>query len=85
MNEGQNKSWVSYLAVCPFYHRENGRGIWCVGWEPDQFIRLVFNRDQDCACHIRGHCRSIRHWAECPIARMLAEIEEAKKEGGKQR
>ena len=61
--------YVSKLAVCPFYKRENRYLICCSGLADNSSIHLAFGLASDCKAHKTSRCRS--DYMKCSVYRML--------------
>lgn len=70
------RHYMSTEAKCPYYRSEESTVINCEGFQEGLLLRLVFR--QKANAFKQQHCR--KDWQSCPVARMLAAVEE--EEGG---
>ena len=70
----------SYLAQCPFYHRDKNETLVCEGVEEDSTINLVMSNKEKRKGYQSEYCNA--NWQNCLIARvLLAKWEEEEKTG----
>lgn len=69
------KSYVRREALCPYYHREEARRLFCEGPEPGIALQLSFPRGQRFDRYLHQYC--CRDWDHCLVADMLARKYEA--------
>lgn len=55
---------------CPYYRRDETRGIRCEGVEKDAALHLNFIRERSWLRYKKHYCRA--RWCRCRIARMLS-------------
>jgi len=73
--------YVSYLAVCPFYVREDSTHTSCDGFgDVVAGVTLRFSGAEAARRFKSDHCRSLRGCSDCPVHQMLRfEIDAATK------
>lgn len=82
----KNRTHASYLARCPFYHREGSYEIQCDGWTRRQTLTVTFADKGAAAEHRRRYCRTGENegkgdagFAACPLFAFIREhLEEEK-------
>ena len=65
------KKLDSYVR-CPYYRRDETRGVRCEGVEKDSALHLNFVKDASLLRYKKRYCRS--RWCRCRIARMLSRM-----------
>ena len=63
------KSYVRREVLCPFYHREEQRWLFCEGPEEGVDLRLSFSGKTAFDRYL--HCYCLRDWDRCRVAEML--------------
>ena len=72
------KSFVRREALCPFYHREEDRRLFCEGPEADIHLQLIFPRRKAFESYLHRLC--CLDWDRCRIAQMLERKYEEREE-----
>ena len=75
------KSFVRREVLCPFYHREEDRRLFCEGPEADIHLQLNFPRRKAFEGYLHRLC--CLDWDRCRIAQMLEQKYDEQAESGK--
>ena len=72
--------YVSYLAACPYYVREDSTHVNCDGFGSVAGVTIRFSGADAAKRFKSDHCRSLRGCTDCPVHQMLSfEIDAATK------